>query len=96
MGADSTQLHVVPPLGAVGRTPADGDDVGDLGLTVVIFVTALVPLVCELAGIGHWGDGSLGLGTVGVLFAGRELWAAWVDGMTRSSARSSGRPEPLV
>ena len=47
----------------------------DLGVTVMIFLVAALPLVSAIAGFGHWSEGSLGLGTVGVLLAGRELCA---------------------
>ncbi len=60
------QLRLVPAC-------PPGDARGDLALTAVIFAIALLPLASALAGVGEWGGGSLGLGTLGVLFAGREL-----------------------
>lgn len=68
-------LHVVPP----SPRPAPPDhEPGDLGLTALIFVVALLPIACDLAGIGRWSGASLGLGTLGVLLAGRELWGGLV------------------
>jgi hypothetical protein len=42
----------------------------------MIFLVAALPLASTIAGVGRWDDGSLGLGTVGVLWSGRELWRA--------------------
>jgi hypothetical protein len=53
--------------------PAPAVDVGDFSLTLFILLVSLLPLICLLAGVGSWGPGSLGLGTAGALFAGREL-----------------------
>jgi hypothetical protein len=47
----------------------------DVGLTLFLFLVAAFPLASEMAGIGRWGQASLGLGTLGVLLAGRELGA---------------------
>ncbi len=44
-----------------------------MALVAAIFAVAAVPLACDAAGLGHWGGVSLGLGTLGALFAGREL-----------------------
>jgi hypothetical protein len=74
-------LHVVPPFLYQEEPPES--ELGDVGLTAMIFAIALLPIACDLAGIGRWGDGSLGLGTLGVLLAGRELWA-WLVAVVRS------------
>jgi hypothetical protein len=64
------QLHLVPP--AV-RASCAGSDLPDLALTAFIFALGSLPLVCDLAGVGRWSGGSLGLGTAGALLSGREL-----------------------
>ena len=79
-------LDLVPPRGAeVIELPAAAGDAGDLGLTSTIFAVSLLPLACAAAGIGEWGSGTLGLGTAGCLFAGRELWAWLVARRDRPS-----------
>jgi hypothetical protein len=50
-------------------------ELDDVGLTVFLFLVAAFPLASVIAGIGRWDQASLGLGTLGVLFAGRELGA---------------------
>jgi hypothetical protein len=58
----------------------------DVGLTTVIFVVAALPLASMIAGVGQWDDRSLGLGTLGVLLAGREL-GAWLAARCRFGRR---------
>jgi hypothetical protein len=68
-------LHLTP---AAPRTTVRSEsDLGDLGLTGFLFVLGALPLVCDLAGIGRWSGGTLGLGTAGALLSGREL-LAWL------------------
>jgi hypothetical protein len=68
-------LRLVPPTPPGGE--ARSSEIEDVGLTAMIFLVAALPLASAIAGVGRWGDGSLGLGTVGVLLAGREL-CAWL------------------
>lgn len=84
MPLDSAHLHVVLPC--PGQQEPRESELGDLGLTATIFAIALLPIACDIAGIGRWGGGSLGLGTLGVLLAGRELWA-WLFARCRSGVR---------
>ena len=69
-------LHVVP------RSPHERDAppaaIGDVGVTLMLFVVSALPLMGEAARFGRWSGTSLGLGTLGVLLAGRELWARLV------------------
>lgn len=74
----SSHLRVARPSPAWAE-PTESD-LGDLGVTAMIFAVGLLPVACELAGIGRWGGGSLGLGTAAALLAGRELWARLVAG----------------
>jgi hypothetical protein len=48
---------------------------GDVLLTAGILLVALLPFICDRAGIGHWGPGTLGLAAVGAVLAARELFA---------------------
>lgn len=83
-----SHLAVAPPTGAAGgRLRAAAGEAGDLGLMATIFAVALLPLACAAAGVGRWGGGTLGLGAVGSLFAGRELWA-WAVATVRGRGRS--------
>ena len=66
-------VHPVPPSSTDLRAAPEGT-LEDLVLLVAIFVVALLPLVSTLAGVGRWGNGSLGLATVASIFSGRELW----------------------
>lgn len=45
----------------------------DIGLTALILVVAALPIALAAAGLGRWEDTSVGFGTVGVVFSGREL-----------------------
>jgi hypothetical protein len=63
-------LHVVRTAANEASSALD-----DVGLTLFLFVVAAFPLASVVAGIGRWGQASLGLGTLGVLLAGRELGA---------------------
>jgi hypothetical protein len=70
-------LHLVPPDPTGGGTgPREVDDVG---LTAMIFLVSALPLASAMAGVGRWGQASLGLATVGAVLAGREL-CAWLVG----------------
>lgn len=79
------------PLQLVPHPPAPParaeSQLGDLGLTSLIFVVGALPLACELAGLGRWGASSLGLGTAGALLSGREI-LTWLTG-----GRSGGAPQ---
>ncbi len=75
MPARPLQL-VSPPPPAPVRAESE---LGDLGLTALIFVLGALPLCCELAGLGRWGASSLGLGTAGALLSGREI-LTWLAG----------------
>ncbi len=81
MTARPLQLVAPPPA----RQERPESQLGDLGLTALIFVLGALPLACELAGFGRWGAGSLGLGTAGALLSGREL-LTWVAGRRSGSA----------
>lgn len=70
MSTTASHLHLVPSRPAEPDEPSHGEDVG---LTTAILVVAASPVVLAAAGIGPWQDASVGLGTVGVIFAGREL-----------------------
>jgi hypothetical protein len=61
----------------MSRTAAEeaSSALDDVGLTLFLFLVAALPLASVIAGIGRWGQASLGLGTLGVLLAGRELAA---------------------
>lgn len=91
MSAPERHLHAVPPC---ALEEAVTGELGDLGLTATIFAVALLPIVCDLAGLGRWGGGSLGLGTLGALLAGRELgaWARRALSGQERRFRHSGRP----
>jgi hypothetical protein len=84
MSGVERHLHVVR------TSPAEREAVssapGDVGLTITIFVVSALPLVSMIAGVGQWGDRSLGLGTLGVLLAGREL-GAWLAARCRFGRR---------
>lgn len=72
MSTAASHLRLVP------APPVEGEDAaapGDVGLTAVALVIAALPLALAVAGVGRWDDGSVGLGTVGVIFAGRALLA---------------------
>lgn len=73
--AETTPRHLrlVPETRSPSERPRLADQ--DLGLTLLIFLVAAIPLASTLAGVGTWDDRSLGLGTVGVLLSGRELVA---------------------
>lgn len=86
MSARETHLHVVAPC---ALDEAAASELGDLGLTATIFAVGLLPIACDLAGVGRWGASSLGLGTMGVLLAGREL-----GGWARRALSGSGRAGP--
>jgi hypothetical protein len=74
-------LHLVepaePPEPVVAERP-DGA-LEDLALTATIFAVSFLPLAGAAAHLGHWGSGTLGLATLGSLFAGRELWNRAVE-----------------
>jgi hypothetical protein len=78
-------LHVVRTSPAV-RGAAASSEPDDVGLVAMIFLVAALPLVSEVAGIGRWDHLSLGLGTLGVLFAGREL-CTWLLATRRRGRR---------
>jgi hypothetical protein len=69
-------------LAPPARRVDDVGGAGDLCLASAIFAVAFLPLAGVLAGFGHWGGGTLGLGAAGTVFAGREIWA-WVAARTR-------------
>ncbi len=75
-------LHAVPATAHEHAT----SELGEVGLVATIFAVALLPMVCDLAGIGRWDGASLGLGTLGVLLAGRAL-GAWLMARARGWAR---------
>ena len=83
-------LHAVPATAHEHAT----SELGEVGLVATIFAVALLPMVCDLAGIGRWDGASLGLGTLGVLLAGRAL-GAWLMARARGWAprRSRQRSE---
>ena len=70
MPAVERRLHVVRT--SPSSEPLPGG-LGDGGLLTTIFVISALPLVSALAGMGRWSDASLGLGTLGVLWSGREI-----------------------
>lgn len=84
MPAMERHLHVVRPSEAEGEAVSSGLE--DVGLTLMIFLVAVLPLASALAGIGRWDDASLGLGTLGALLAGREL-GAWLLARCRTGRR---------
>jgi hypothetical protein len=73
MSPAERHLHVVRISRTAPEETSSARD--DLALTAFLFVVAALPLVSVIAGIGRFGQASLGLGTLGVLFAGRELAA---------------------
>ena len=73
----AVEHHLAPPA-----RPVDVGGAGDLGLASAIFAVSFLPIAGVLAGFGHWGGGTLGLGAAGAVFAGREIWA-WVAARTR-------------
>jgi hypothetical protein len=78
------RLEVVrAPPARDGGDPAPS---GDVGLTAMIFLVAALPLASVLAGVGRWDEASLGLGTLGVILAGREL-VSWLGARWRSRRR---------
>jgi hypothetical protein len=82
MSAFERNLRVARPSAARRPPLSTGRD--DVGLTLMLFLIAALPLASTLAGVGRWDEPSLGLGTVGVLLAGRELGslvlARWRNG----------------
>jgi hypothetical protein len=68
-----TRLHLVPRAPGAGEERSGSHE--DVGLTSFLLLVASVPLASAAAGIGRWDATTLGLGTLGVLFAGRELGA---------------------
>jgi hypothetical protein len=73
MSPVETHLHVIrAPRAPAEEIPQELDDVG---LTLFLFLVAAFPLASAIAGVGRWSQASLGLGTLGVLLAGRELGA---------------------
>lgn len=73
------RLHLVAPAGeprdAGGELGNDGER-GDVFLVATIFAISFLPVASAVAHVGHWGSGTLGLGTAGSVLAGRELWAS--------------------
>lgn len=88
MSAVERHLHVVPPAPPESEAPSEAPsrELEDVGLTMGVFLVAALPLASAIAGVGRWGKGSLGLGTLGVLLAGREL-CAWLVARRRSVRR---------
>lgn len=69
MSARAAHLRSVPaetPPPEEGRSPGGHED---LGVVALVLVISLVPLASALAGIGRWDGGTLGLATLGMLFA---------------------------
>jgi hypothetical protein len=71
MSALEKHLHLVRSS-AARPEPAPADR-ADVGLTLFLLLVAALPLASAIAGVGRWDGASLGLGTLGVLLAGREL-----------------------
>ncbi len=68
---------------------ADGRSVparGDVALLASLLAVNLVPIVGEVARIGSWGPGTVGLATAGALLAGRELGSE-LRALLRASSR---------
>jgi hypothetical protein len=91
------RLHAILP--GPHEEGAPPGELGDLLLMVTIFAVAILPIASELAGVGRWGSGSLGLGTLGVLFTGRALCACLVARLrsgrgAQSRMTSSSPSEP--
>jgi hypothetical protein len=82
MATTARHLRLVPP-GRDDLAPPPAGTAEDLVLDAAIFLVGAVPLVATLAGVGRWGDGSRGIGTIGVLLAGRELWR-WAAARVRA------------
>lgn len=83
MSTATCSLRPIPPSGAAERR----SDHEDLGLTAGILATSALPLALAGAGLARWEETSVGLGTLGVLFAGRELLRALA-----ARARAGGLP----
>jgi hypothetical protein len=69
----SAHLRLVP----APREPRAREDAVDregVAIVVVLLIVNSIPMVCELAGLGHWGPGTVGLATACALLAARELW----------------------
>lgn len=76
-------LHVVRSR---AEDEALSSELEDVGLTLMIFLVAALPVGSAIGGIGRWDEASLGLGALGVLLAGREL-LAWLLARRRSGRR---------
>lgn len=61
----------------------DAREPGDLSLVAVLFALNLVPVIGELARIGHWSRGIVGFAAGALVLTGRELWS-----QLRAHARS--------
>lgn len=53
----------------------DAGDAGDVSLVAVLFALNLVPVVGELAHLGHWSRGIVGFAAGATVLTGRELWS---------------------
>jgi hypothetical protein len=80
---EDLHLHVVRTSPPEREATREREDVG---LVAMIFLVSAVPLASVLVGIGRWDHVSLGLGTLGVLFAGREL-CTWLVARWRPGRR---------
>ena len=69
-----------PHLTVVREPPsaAESDprpDSRDIALVATLFTLNLVPVVGEIAQVGHWTPGVVGFATAAALLTGRELWS---------------------
>jgi hypothetical protein len=79
-------LRVVRPNAATSGEAGHGT-VEDLVLMTIIFLVAALPILSVVGGIGHWGNGALGLATLATLFSGRELFR-----LAAARVRARSRP----
>jgi hypothetical protein len=64
------------PSGAPEPTPARrAPDSGDLALVTGLLLINVIPVACELAGIGRWSPAAVGFAAGALLLTGRELWS---------------------
>jgi hypothetical protein len=74
MASRSCHLRLVETAGTEAHLEPHADREG-LAILAVLLGVNLIPVVGEVAGLGSWGFGTVGLATACALLAGRELWA---------------------
>lgn len=80
-----------PELAPPPAPPAGRADASELALVASLFGLNLVPVVGEVARVGRWSPGIVGLATAAALLTGRELWSQL---RARAEAKTEPRSQP--